>query len=100
MDVNFEYKGVKASSRLEEYTLEKINKLSDRYDFIVRADVFFKMENTSSPDTGKICALRLSVPGPRMLAEASHGDFKQSVLEAVNDMERQLKKKKEKMKSY
>ncbi len=55
MDINFEYDNVNASSRLEILVKEKLNKLFEKYDSIIRADVFFKTENTSSPETGKIC---------------------------------------------
>lgn len=100
MNINFEYDNVKASPRLEEMAEQKLEKLEDKYDFIVRADVFFKKENTSESDTGKVCNIRLSVPGPRLYAEASHEAFEMSIAEAVNDLERQLRKKKEKMKSH
>ncbi len=99
MNIHFEYHDVQASGRLEELASKKINKLVDKYDFIVRADVFFKTENTSEPNTGKICNIRLSAPGPRLFAEASHGSFEASISESVDDLQRQLRKRKEKMKS-
>lgn len=100
MDINFEYDNVNASPRLEELVTEKLNKLVDKYDFIVRADVFLKTENTSSNDTGMICNIRLSIPGPRLFAESSHESFEASIKESVKDLDRQLKKRKEKMKSH
>ena len=100
MDINFEYHGVKASARLEILAGEKLNKLLDKFDFIVRADVFFKTENTSDQGKGKICNVRLSIPGPRLFAEASHGSFEASIAEACDDLEIQLGKRKAKMKSY
>lgn len=100
MNINFEYDHVKASPRLEQLARKKLEKLLDKYDFIIRSDVFFKMENTSSPDSGSICSIRLSVPGPRLFAEASHAAFDQSIMEVVDDLDRQLRKKKAKMKSH
>lgn len=100
MDINFEYNNVNASKRLEALATEKINKLVDKYDFMIRADVFFKTENTSSNETGMICNIRISAPGPRLFAEASHDSFEASIKESVNDLDRQLKKRKEKMKSH
>lgn len=99
MDINFEYDGVKASLRLEQLAGKKIEKMVDKYDFIVRADIFFKKENTSEHDTGKICNIRLSLPGPRLFAEASTASYEASIAEAADDLERQLSKRKEKMKS-
>jgi len=100
MNINFEYDDVKASNRLEIMAAKKLEKLLDKYDFIVRADVFFKKENTSSPDTGMICNIRLSAPGPRLFAEASHASFEASIAESVSDLERQLQKRKAKMKTH
>lgn len=99
MQINFEYDNVAASDRLEELATKKLNKLADKYDFIVRADIFFKTENTSSKETGKICNIRLSVPGPRLFAEASHEKFEMSIAEAGDDLDKQLRKKKKKMKA-
>lgn len=100
MNINFEYHNVEASNRLEEYTKDKLEKLYHKFQMIVRADVFFKMENTSSDKTGMICNIRLSVPGPRLFAEASHEDFISSINESVSDLEKQLTKKKGKMMTY
>tara|TARA_Y100001933_G_C18960907_1_gene548114 strand:- start:1338 stop:1640 length:303 start_codon:yes stop_codon:yes gene_type:complete len=97
MEINFEYDNVAASERLEEMVAKKINKLLDKYDFIVRADVFFVKENTSDPEKGKICKIRLSVPGPRLFAEATHKNFEASIAETIDELDRQLRKRKEKM---
>ncbi|WP_047245232.1 ribosome hibernation-promoting factor, HPF/YfiA family [Maribacter thermophilus] len=100
MNINFEYDDVKASNRLEIMAAKKLEKLLDKFDFIVRADVFFKKENTSSPDTGMICNIRLSAPGPRLFAEASNSSFEASISESVDDLHRQLQKRKAKMQSH
>ncbi len=65
MNINFEYHEIAASTRLEAFAAEKLNKLEHKYDFIISADVYFKKENTSNPENGKICTVRLSSSGPR-----------------------------------
>ncbi|WP_439129295.1 ribosome hibernation-promoting factor, HPF/YfiA family [Polaribacter sp.] len=100
MNINFEYHDVEASKRLEDFATEKLESLYQKFEMIVRADVFFKTENTSSDETGMICNIRLSVPGPRLFAEASHDNFIDSISESVSDLEKQLKKKKGKMATY
>lgn len=99
MDIHYDYNQVKASERLESLATQKLNKIADKYDFIVRAEVLFKKENTSSPDTGMICNIRLSIPGPDLFAESSHGGFEASIAEACEDLERQLSKRKDKLKN-
>ena len=88
MDIIYEYDGVTASSRLEGYAAEKLN-----IDPAVTS-------NASSDETGMICNIRLSLPGPRIFAEASNENFEESVNESVRELERQLKKRKDKMKAY
>ncbi len=100
MQVIFEYDAVTASQPLEDMAKEKLEQLGSKYDMVIRGDVFFKLENTTSDETGKICNIRLSLPGPRLFAEASHDNFEDSISESINDLERQLRKRKEKMKDY
>ncbi|WP_430411971.1 ribosome hibernation-promoting factor, HPF/YfiA family [Kordia sp.] len=100
MEIIFEYHNVTASEALENFATEKINKLVEKYQMVIRADVFFKTENTTSDETGMICNIRLSLPGPRLFAEASHSNFRDSISESINDLERQLRKRKEKMINY
>ncbi len=100
MQIIFEYHDVNASNHLENFVSEKLNDLEVKYDFVIRADVFFKKENTSSDETGFICNIRLSMPGPRLFAEATHDNFESSISESIKDLERQLKKRKEKMANY
>ncbi len=96
----FEYHDVSASNRLESFTKEKLEAIFTRFDFVIRADVFFKTENTTSEATGKICGIRISAPGPRLFAESSHDTFEESVLETINEVKKQLQKRKDTMKTY
>lgn len=100
MQVIFEYHNVSGSQRLEEFAKEKLEQLGIKYKMVIRADVFFKTENTSSDQTGNICNIRLSLPGPRLFAEANHDSFEESITESINELESQLKKRKGKMTDY
>lgn len=100
MELVFEYHGVSASKRLEGLAKDRLAKLGTKYSEVIRADVFFKEENTTSPETGKICNIRLSLPGPRLFAEASHNTYESAIAETVSDLEKQLQKRKEKMTKY
>ena len=100
MKITFEYDGVKASERLEELIAKKLNKIDAKFDFIVQAHVFLRTQNTTSPLSGKICKIQLSVPGPQLFAESNSKSFEMSLQETVSDLNRQLSKRKEKMKGY
>lgn len=99
MDIIFEYHDVMQSDTIESLVREKLDKIGSKYEMVIRADVFFKTENTSSDETGKICAIRLSLPGPRMFAESSKENFMVAIAETTNELEKQLRRKKEKMKA-
>jgi ribosome-associated inhibitor A len=100
MHINFEYKDVSASKRLEALATEKLEKLEAKYTFIVNTDVYFKRENTTSPDTGSISEIRINVPGTTLFAESNNGSFEVSLAQACNEVAKQLRKKKEKMQTH
>ncbi len=100
MDINFEYNNVKASQRLEQSTTEKLNALSERYSFMVDADVYFKKENTSTDETGMICGMRINIPKDRLFAETSSSSFDKAIAETMTEVKRQLQKKKDKMQTH
>ncbi|WP_432410631.1 ribosome hibernation-promoting factor, HPF/YfiA family [Rasiella sp. SM2506] len=100
MHINFEYKDVSASTRLEALATEKLEKLEAKYTFIVNTDVYFKKENTASPETGMITEIRINVPGTTLFAEANNGSFESSLAKATTEVAKQLRKKKEKMQTH
>ncbi|SHI48498.1 putative sigma-54 modulation protein [Mesonia phycicola] len=100
MDTNFNYVHVSASERLEEFTKTKLDKLKDRYEFLISAEVFFKTENSTSKDKGRIAEIQLSVPGPRIFASSNEENFEIAVSKTINDLKTQLQKKKEKMQTH
>ena len=91
MTVNFQYVGVDVSETLSAFTEEKLRKLFDKYEFLINATVYFKQEDHNH-ETGKICNMELSLPGPRIFATSNERNFEVSVRETISDLERQLKK--------
>lgn len=100
MNIHFEYHEVSASQRLEAFLTERLEKLEAKFDFIISADVYFKKENSSNPEKGKICNVRLSIPGSTLFTEASSSSFEASIAEVITELKTQLIKRKEKMKSH
>jgi putative sigma-54 modulation protein len=100
MNVNFEYHNVKASNRLEVLAAQKLSKLEDKFDFIISSDVYFKKENRSGDSSGKICSVRINTPGPTLFAETSSTAFEVSIASTMDDLQRQLQKRKDKMQSH
>lgn len=83
----------------QQLVLEKIEQLSKKYTWLIRADVFFKEEKDSN-GKGKICDIRLSCPGPRIFASSNEESFEAAIAETIRDLEVQLKKRKGEMNSF
>ena len=99
MTVNFQYVDVDVSETLSAFTEEKLKKLATKYEFLIGATVYFKIDENRH-ETGKICNIELSLPGPRIFATSDERNFEIAVRETINDLERQLKKRKEVYKSH
>jgi len=100
MNIVFEYNSdVSASSRLENHTKEKLEFLENKYDFIDRADVFFKLEKNTEHD-GYVSSIRLSVPGPRLFASSGGDSYVNSINQCIRELSVQLEKKKSKMATH
>ncbi|MEH6536596.1 MAG: ribosome-associated translation inhibitor RaiA [Psychroserpens sp.] len=99
MTVNFQYVDVDVSETLSAFTEEKLNKLFNRYEFLINATVRFKHDEHSHAK-GKICDIELSLPGPRIFSTSDESQYEVAVRETINDLERQLKKRKEVYKTY
>lgn len=99
MTVNFEYVDVDVSESLSAFTEEKLEKLSDRYEFLISATVYFKIEGKDH-DSGRICNIELSLPGPRIYATSNEQTFEVAVRQTISDLERQLQKRKEVFKTH
>ena len=74
MTINIQYVQMPTSEAMDQLMTNKLNKLGRKYDFIIRADVFFKLENDPSGN-GRICEIRLSVPGPRIFCKVRSERF-------------------------
>lgn len=93
MTISIQYVKMQSSETMNEYTIAKLQKLSKKYDWLINADVHFK---TAQDHNGrnKLCEVELSAPGPRIFASSTEHNFELAVKETINDLERQLQKRK------
>jgi putative sigma-54 modulation protein len=80
---------------MSAYIAKKLFKISKKYKWITRTNVFFKMENGPT-QKGHICEVELSLPGPKIFATSNENNFEMAVKETLNNVEVQLKKRKAK----
>jgi ribosomal subunit interface protein len=99
MTINIQFVNLDHSNSLAEHTTERLNKMAEKYDWLINADVFFKEEG-NEPEKGKICNIKLSLPGPQIFATSDEKNYEMAVKETIKDLEIQLKKRKETYKTY
>ncbi|MEO1030848.1 MAG: HPF/RaiA family ribosome-associated protein [Bacteroidota bacterium] len=99
MTVNFQYVNTHVSDTLSAFTTEKLEKLANKFEFLISAQVYIKHDDKDH-NAGKICNIELSLPGPRIYATSNEATYEMAVNETINDLTRQLKKRKEVFKTY
>lgn len=95
MKVNFQSVNFNADQKLVNFIQEKLDKLERHYDHIIVADVFLKLDNTSSKEN-KISEIKVSIPGDMLICKKKGKKFEIGVDECISSLNRQLQKKKEK----
>ncbi|WP_296381732.1 ribosome-associated translation inhibitor RaiA [Winogradskyella sp.] len=94
MTVNFQYVNTDVSETLSAFTEDKLERLANKFEFLISAQVYFKHDDKDHK-AGKICNIELSLPGPRIFATSNKHNYEVAVSETINDLTRQLKKRKE-----
>lgn len=94
MNIIVQYLKMPSSEAMTELVSKKLNKLAEKYDWVIKAQVLFKQENDPSGE-GKICEITLSLPGPNIFAINNAHNFELAAANAINELEKQLKKRKE-----
>jgi putative sigma-54 modulation protein len=84
---------MKTSESMSTYVTRKLQKIIKKYEWVIRTDVFFKMENDPTQN-GHICEMELSLPGPKIFATSNEKNFEIAVKNTISDLDKQLKKRK------
>lgn len=99
MTINIQFVKMPTSESMTQYVTKKLQKIATHYEWVIRADVAFKMENDAT-EKGHICDIELSLPGPKIFAVSNEKNYEMAVKESINDLRKQLKKRKAKMINY
>jgi putative sigma-54 modulation protein len=76
--------------------LRKLSKLDSFFDRIIDANVKLKLEN-SGQVRDKVAEVKIQVPGSTLFVSETNKTFEASIDSAADNLKRQLKKYKEKM---
>ena len=93
MEIIFEYHNIRRQKRLSSIAIKKLNKLLEKYPFVVRAQVFLKEENHPK-EKRHISGIRLSAPGPLLFASSNCNNFLSAVNKTLKNLNTQLQKRK------
>lgn len=88
-----------ADQKLIDFIQKRMDKLDLFYDRIIRSEVYLKVENTSSREN-KIAEISVFVPKDQFVVKKQCKSFEEAVDSACSSLERQLKKRKDKLKAY
>lgn len=95
MKVNIQTLHFNADKNLESFIHERMDKLISRHSDIVLADVTLRLDKAQTMDN-KIAEIKLEVPGNNLFAKKQSKSFEEAADSAVEALQRQLKKYKEK----
>ncbi|MCF2873162.1 MULTISPECIES: ribosome hibernation-promoting factor, HPF/YfiA family [unclassified Tenacibaculum] len=99
MEIHIQFVKMPVSENLQEFIQKKLDKLYKKYDWLIKAQVYIKYENDPT-SKGKICEMVLSQSGPQIFASSNEDNYQLAVKNTVSDLERQLSKRKQIMKSH
>ena len=99
MKVHTQSVNFNADQKLLDFIQRRMNKLDVYYDKVIKSDIYLKLENTSGKEN-KIFEARVSIPGDSLVAKKVCKSFEEGVDSAVSSLERQLKKRKEKLRAH
>ncbi|GAA0873922.1 hypothetical protein GCM10009118_03300 [Wandonia haliotis] len=96
MKVNIQFINTEHYPIAEGIINKKLDNLKRKFDWIISADVFFKSEKETK-GKGWICEVKISLPGPQIHATCDEASFEAAAAGVSEDLEIQLKKRKDEL---
>jgi putative sigma-54 modulation protein len=97
MDIKVNSVRFDADQKLIDHVNKKVNKLGQFFDGIIGAEVYLRLENVQD-DENKIAEVKLLIPGDELFVKKQSKTFEEAVNKAVDTLNRQVTKYKEKLK--
>ncbi|MCM4169706.1 Ribosome hibernation promotion factor [Arenibacter antarcticus] len=96
MKVNTQSVNFTADGKLIDFVQSRLNKMEQFYDKVISSDVYLKVENTSAKEN-KIVEIKVLVPRDKFVVKKQCKSFEEAIDTACSSLERQLVKRKEKI---
>lgn len=95
MNVDIQTVHFNADSRLLDYVNQKLKKLTNFSDRIIRVNVFLKLDNVVHNVKDKIAEIRVHIPRHNFFVKSTSKSFEGSFDDAFDSLVIQIKKNKE-----
>jgi putative sigma-54 modulation protein len=96
MNVNIQTVHFDADSKLVKHINQKMGKLNNFHDRIIKVDVFLKLDNVVHKIKDKIAEIRIQIPRHQLFVKSTSKSFEQSFDDAFESIVNQIKRKKQK----
>ena len=97
MTSQIQFVNMKNNDRLEISILDKLEKLEQKFEWIINTRVYLKEEKFKDTIKDKLCEIDLSVPGPNIFTKSYNESYEAAIADAFMELEIQLRKHKDKM---
>ena len=97
MKVNINSVKFKTDKNLEDFIIDKVNKLSSNYNGVISSDVILRLDNAEDHNN-KVAEIKLNVPGVDLFAKKQSKTFEEATDLAIEAIRKQIIKHKEKIK--
>ena len=96
MNVKIQTVHFDADSKLVKHINQKMGKLNNFHDRIIKVDVFLKLDNVVHKIKDKIAEIRIQIPRHQLFVKSTSKSFEQSFDDAFESIVNQIKRKKQK----
>jgi ribosome-associated translation inhibitor RaiA len=86
----------KTDTALEIFVKEKVSKLFNQSNKIIRANVILRESEKGNPEN-KLCEIRLMIPGNDHIVRKCTAVYEKSILQAVEVLQKIIRRKKNKV---
>lgn len=97
MNVSINAVRFKADSKLEQFIVKKVGKLSGFYEGVIGSEITLKISKSEARDN-KIAEIRIQIPGYDLYAKKQSNTFEEATDTAINALKKQLEKHKRRFK--
>ena len=99
MNVKIQSVHFDADQKLKDFIESRVEKLETYFDRIIDCNVTLSLDNKNKQIKDKVAVVKVQIPGKVLIGKESSKLFEESVDMAVDNLRRQLKRHKDKMRA-